>query len=429
MTLHELKQDMEGCARCSHCKWVPHLQIKSWRYAKVCPSVDRYHFHSYSGGGKMNMANSYVDGRSELSDTVAQVVYRCQLCGACQVSCQCYRDDIDLADVLLAFRSTCVEQGYVLPEHLEMIESMKREDNTLYMKKADRGKWADGLDLIDINTARAETLFHAGCRYSYDEDLRDIVRSTAMLFRSSGVRLGIAGKDEACCGGRAYQMGFKTRLTDYADDFIGRVKASGARTVVVMCSDCNGAFKHHYARAGKKLEHVEILHISEYLQRLVREGRVAFKRAVPMKITYHDPCNLGRMGEPGIPWQGEYRRLEPHIFAPVPEKPMYIGLQGCYEPPREILKAIPGIELIEMERNRINSWCCGAGAGALEAYEDFAAFSAAERIDEARSTGAEALVTACPWCERNFKDTLKKTGQAMGVYDIMELVDLAMGGE
>ena len=131
MSLAGLKRDMEGCSRCSHCKWTPHLQIKSWRFAKGCPSVDRYNFHAYSGGGKLSMANSILDQRSELTDAVAEVVYRCQLCGACQVACQAYRDDIDLADVLLEFRATCVQEGFVLPEHLDIIESMKREDNTL----------------------------------------------------------------------------------------------------------------------------------------------------------------------------------------------------------------------------------------------------------------------------------------------------------
>src|SRR4030042_1976609 len=191
--LATLKSDMEGCSRCSHCKWVPMAQIKSWRFAKICPSVDRYNFHAYSGGGKLIASNSILEGRSEVTDPVMEIVYRCQLCGACQVSCQAYRDDIDLADVLLALRAKCVTEGYVLPEHLLMIESMKKEDNTLGLLKADRGVWAKDLDLIDINTQKVEVLFHAGCRYSYDEDLRSSVRNWVRLFRNAGVDLGAAG--------------------------------------------------------------------------------------------------------------------------------------------------------------------------------------------------------------------------------------------
>jgi Fe-S oxidoreductase len=421
MNLQELKSDMEGCARCSHCKWVPHLQIKSWRYAKVCPSVDRYHFHGYSGGGKMNIGNSYLDGRSQLSDTIAQVIYRCQLCGACQVSCQCYRDDIDLADVLLAIRSTCVEQGYVLPEHLEMIESMKREDNTMYMLKADRGKWSDGLDLIDINQEKADVLFHAGCRYSYDEDLRDIVRGTAMLLKDAGVRVGIAGQDEACCGGRAYEIGYQGEMKNYAEDMVSRVKASGAHTLVTPCSDCYYTFKYLYPKNGIDLG-INVLHATEYVDTLINEGRIHPQHPIPLIVTYHDPCHLGRRGEiyKGG-WQGDNKLTRPSRLKQT-------GKLGIFDAPRNIIKSIPGIELIEMERIREFSWCCGAGGGVLEAEPEFATWTARERLEEAAATGAAVLVTACPWCERVFKDAIKETGSPLKIMDVMELLNLSQGG-
>lgn len=430
MSLQDYHYEMSHCHRCSYCKFIPYQTMQSHRFAYGCPSIALRNFHAYSAGGRVIMSHAIVTGRlPEITETMENVVYECSMCGACQTKCRTYNYNLNPMEVMQELRTHFVEQGNIKPEHSMIIENLKKEDNVFGEPKEKRGAWAEGLEVKDINKEKADVFFHAGCRISYDEEFWPVARAAIQIMRKAGADVGIAGKDEACCGGRAYQMGFKTKLTDYADDFIGRVKASGASKVVVMCSDCNGAFKHHYARAGKKPENVEILHISEYLGRLVQEGRIAFKHKVPMKVTYHDPCNLGRMGEPGIPWQGEYKRLEPHIFAPVPEKPMQIGLHGCYEPPREVLKAIPGIELIEMERNRINSWCCGAGAGALEAYEDFATFAATERIDEAKSTGAQALVTACPWCERNFKDTLKKTGQDMRVYDIMELVNMAMGGD
>ncbi len=421
MTLQELKRDMDGCARCSNCKWVPHLRIQSWRYANVCPSVDRYNFHCYSGGGKMNMANSYVEKRSELNDAVAQVVYRCQLCGACQVSCQVNRDDIDLSDVFLAFRSTCVEQGFVLAEHLDMIESMKHEDNTMYMKKADRGKWADGLDLIDINKEKAEVLFHAGCRYSYDEDLREIVRGTATLLKSSGVHFGIAGRDEACCGGRAFEIGYQGEMKNYAEDMAGRVKASGAHTLVTPCSDCYYTFKYLYPKNGLDLG-VKVLHVTEYTDRLLKEGRLYSANPIPLKVTYHDPCHLGRRGEiyKG-PWVGEDKLMRSSRFKQT-------GRLGIFDPPRAILKSIPGIELVEMERIREYSWCCGAGGGVLEAEPEYAIWTAKERLDEAAATGAAALVTACPWCERVFKDAVKESGSSLQVLDVIELLSKSLKG-
>ena len=150
MALQDMERDMAGCSRCSSCKWIPQNQVKSWRFAAGCPSIARFNFHAYSGSGKMITGLSLLQGRSELNDDVAEIVYRCQLCGSCQVSCQVYRDDIDLSDVLLELRARCVEDGHLLVEHMQMLESMKKEDNPLGMPKAERGDWMEGLDLPDI---------------------------------------------------------------------------------------------------------------------------------------------------------------------------------------------------------------------------------------------------------------------------------------
>ncbi len=418
--LKDLQRDMQGCSRCSNCKWVPHLQIKSWRYAKVCPSVDRFHFHAYAGSGKMIIANSLLEGRSELTDVISDVVYRCQLCGACQVSCQAYRDDIDLADVLLGLRAQCVQEGFVLPEHLEMIESMKREDNTLGLLKVDRGQWAEGLDIPDINTTRVEVLFHAGCRFSYDEDLTGVARAAVGLLREAGVDVGIAGRDEACCGGRAYEIGYQGEMPSYAEDMASRVRASGARTLVTPCSDCYYTFKYLYPKNNLDLG-VEVLHLTEYLARLLADGTIKPRKKLPLKVTYHDPCHLGRRGESYKPWHGDDKLKRPVRFKQT-------GKQGVFEAPRTILRAIEGLELVEMERIREYSWCCGAGGGVLEADPDFAAWTATERLAEATATGAEAIVSACPWCERVFRDTLANNGNQLKVFDVMELLSMSLGG-
>jgi Fe-S oxidoreductase len=121
------------------------------------------------------------------------------------------------------------------------------------------------------------------------------------------------------------------------------------------------------------------------------------QKDVPMKVTYHDPCHLGRHLSPGV-----------------------------YEPPRSILKSLPGIELVEMDRNRENAWCCGAGSGVKEANSNLALWTANERLKEAKAAGAEALVTNCPWCERNFKDAIKEYGGEMEIYDIAEITRKAI---
>jgi Fe-S oxidoreductase len=422
MALQDYTNDMFGCSRCSLCKWIPQNQVKSWRFAKGCPSMDRYHFHAYSGSGRMIMGMSMLDGRSELGDAVAEIIYKCQLCGACQVACMAVRDDIDIADVLLEERTRCVEEGFLLPEHMEFIESMKREDNTLGMLKADRGNWAKGLDIPDINLERVEVLFHAGCRYSYDEDLMETVRNAVALLKKGGVKAGIAGRDEACCGGRAYETGYQGEMKKYADDMAGRVKASGAAMLVTPCADCYYTFKYLYPRNGMSLN-VEVLHITELADRLLRAGAIKPKKTIPMKVTYHDPCHLGRRGEAYRGgWSGENKLDRPIRFK-------QSGERGVFEPPRNIIRSIPGIEFTEMERIREWSYCCGAGGGVLEAFPEFAGWTARERMEEAASTGAEALVTACPWCVRLFQDTIREMGNPLKVIDVTELLMRSLGGK
>ena len=287
--------------------------------------------------------------------------------------------------------------------------------------KAKRGDWAEGLDIKDINKEQVEVLFHAGCRYSYDPDLRETVRSAISLLHRAGVDVGIAGRDESCCGGRAYELGFRGEAANFADDMVSRVKASGAKILVTACSDCFATYRYIYSRMNKTLD-VEVLHISQFLERLVQEKKLTFKKEIPLNVTYHDPCHLGRMGEPFTSdWLHESKLKRPLAMKRQ-------GWFGIYDPPRNVLKAIPGIELTEMERIREWSWCCGAGGGVLEAYSDLAEDTAKERLDEAKSTGAEALVTACPWCLRKFKDTVAQTGEKIKIYDLIDLALMSVEG-
>ena len=419
MALSDYKRDMEGCSRCSSCKWVPFNQIKSWRFAKNCPSICRYNFHAYSGSGKMIIGNSILEGRSELNDAVTEIIFRCQLCGACDAACKVYRDDIDLTEVLLELRAHCIEEGQLLVEHMAVIDALKREDNVLGEPKAKRGEWADGLPLKDINTEQCEVIFHAGCRYCYDPDLRDTVRGQVQLLLAAGVDVGIAGAEESCCGGRAYELGYRGEAENYADDLLSRVKASGAEILVTGCADGYAHLRYLYPRMGKELP-CEVLHITQYAERLIEQGKLRLSREVPLLVTYHDPCHLGRMSEPFMTdWK------EDKLQRPMSLKRS--GRKGVFDTPRNIIASIPGLELAEMERIREYAWCCGAGGGVLEAFPDFAAWTAAERLEEAAATGAEALVTACPWCERVFRDAAAESGMELPVYDLVDLALISAG--
>jgi len=173
--------------------------------------------------------------------------------------------------------------------------------------------------------------------------------------------------------------------------------------VVTACADCYYAFKHLYSEIGGQFE---VLHVVEYLDRLIKENRLKLSKPMKMKVTYHDPCHIGR-------------RDNDRIY--VPGK----AIMGLYEQPRNIIRAMPGLEFVEMFRIKEYAWCCGVGGGVKEAYPDFSLWTAIERVKEAEAVGAQAIVTACPWCERALLDAVRESGSRLGIYDIIELIGMA----
>jgi Fe-S oxidoreductase len=424
MALEDYRGNMQRCTRCSYCKWVLWDHLKSWRFAKGCPSIGYNNFQSYSAGGRLAVALSLLDGMINYTDGVLDIVYQCQMCGACDVACKICRYDMEPLATLHELRARLVEDGQLLPMHMFIIDNLKKEDTMIAGKvKADRGKWAEGLNIKDLTKEKAEVAFHAGCRLSYDEELSKVAKAAVTLFKNAGVDIGIMGKEENCCGGRAYEIGYKGEFSKYATNNIEAWINAGVKTVVTSCSDGYWAFKRLYPEMGCK---IEVLHTVELIERLIKEGKLKFTKTIPKRVTYHDPCHLGRQGEPYVPWKGVEKRIYGQMLVHEPKKPRYNGANGIYDPPRTIINSIPGLELVEMERIRENAWCCGAGGGVIDAYPDLCSWTVTERMEEARATGAEAIVTACPWCERNFIDAIEKSDIKMKVYDIMEVVQQAI---
>jgi Fe-S oxidoreductase len=389
------------CVKCAGCTY----GYEDADFDVVCPIYKKFNFFTYSLGGISQLARAAFEGRMGLTESASEVLYCCTTCGACGEMCALvnWRDILELQH---EFRARFVEVGQVPFAHMFTIEGLKKDDNMLQKPKADRGKWAEGLDVKDITKESAEVYYHAGCRYCFDEELWPAARSTVNLLKKAGVEVGIAGKDENCCGGRAYELGYRGEFIKYAESNIEMLRTAGIKTLVTSCSDGYYAFKVLYDMAGKKGD-LEVFHITEYLAQLIKEGRLKLTSNVPLTVTYHDPCHLGRKVEPWILQEG-------------------ITAGEIYQPPRYVLNSIPGLELVEMKRSKGNGWCCGAGGGIIDVHPDFAQWVAQERIDEAKSTGAEAMVTACPWCNRNFRDTLGESKEEFKVYDIVELVEQAL---
>jgi Fe-S oxidoreductase len=423
MALEDYRNDMEMCCRCSICKFVPMEKIKGTQHSYVCPSIARYEYHTYSGGGRMAVGSAIVDERLDLSDKLIEVVYNCQMCGACDVSCK-YAMDMEVLEPINELRIKCVEEGKTLPALDKLVNSMKKQGTMVPGAKAKRGAWAEGLNIKDATRQKAKVMYYAGCRTCYDKDLWKVAQASVKLLQKAGVDFGIAGDNEICCGGRAYHMGYREDFLKQAAKTMEMIRQSGVATLVTGCSECYHAFKVLYDKFNLK-GRLEVLHITEYLDRLIKDGKIKPARKVNIKVTYHDPCHLGRQGEPYLHWKGKEIR-DDHTRLFDPPKEFRRGTNGVYEPPRNVLKSIPGLNLVEMTRIKEYAWCCGAGGGVKESNPDFAEWTASQRISEAESTGAEALVSACPGCEQSFKDAIKTGGSRLKVYDIVELLEKAV---
>lgn len=415
MNLSDFKPMQERCSNCSYCKFIPFDKVQSARFADGCPAVAYHNFNTYSARGRFQLGLALVNGEQPVGDATAQIIHSCLSCGACDVSCKICRYNLEPLEHNIALKEEAVRQAGPLGRQTEMLASLEAEHTLLAgQKAAQRGEWARGLEF----SAQPEALYFPGCKYSYDPALRQTARTGAELLLKAGVKLGYLGENDACCGGRLWQMGMSGAFDAQAERMIGRIRECGAAAIVTPCSDCYHAFKRLYAKAGLE---VQVLHIVEYLDKLIAEGRMTFSKEQPITVTYHDPCHLGRQGESYLPWAGQEKKILNQVHTWEPRRPRYNGAYGIYDAPRRILEALPGVKLVEMERIREYSWCCGAGGGCSETDPEFSRWTAAERIEEARATGAEVLVTACPWCKSNFN-----TAGGIKVEDILDLVARAM---
>ena len=424
MALEDFRADAMRCTRCAYCKWIPFDLIKSARFAKGCPSMEAGKFHSYSAGGRLVTALSLMDGRSTVTEKVKDSVFKCNLCGQCDVSCKMCRYDMEPLEAMRELRATLVKDGHTLPRLDSVIEHLQSDFNMVDQPSEKRGEWAEELQVKDLSKEKAEFVFHAGCRYSFDGNLAHVARTCVRVLQQAGVDFGIFGRKERCCAGRAYDMGYRDDFQTSAQSTLKMWTRAGVKSVITPCAECFHTFRRKYAaRAGSE---IKVIHIVQLADDFIKKGALKLTRRLDLKVAYHDPCHLGRQGEPYVPWNGKAKKIFGQAVCYEPPRPRYNGAFGIYQPPRDVLKAIPGLELVEMERAKEAAWCCGAGGGACDAYPEFSRATAIERLEEAQSTGADAVVSACPWCERNFAEAANAGPLKLKVFDVMELVSQAL---
>lgn len=422
--LKELEADMRKCFRCSLCKTVPLPTVLDARFADGCPCSHLYHFHGYSGSGKSFMALSLLDGRIEVDKDLADIVFACTACGLCDVSCK-FIMEAERHSINMALREHVVEQGFGPAAYEPMLENLRRHghpDGAVHDPALD---WAKRMG-VKMMPEKAPVLLLTGCQRCSDPLAWEAARKSALLLKRAGVDFMLMPEGEACCGLPAYWTGHREDFTERAERLTRSLDATGVERVVTVSGSCLGALRSkypEYSRAPK----AEVLHITELLDQLIEQGKLRLPNPVNRKVTYHDPCYLGRQSEPPIVWEGEHKVTRGCMTYTEPPKPINRGVNGVYDPPRRVLQAIKGLEFVEMHRIREYSYCCGGGGGAPLAYPELARAAALDRIAEARDVGAEALVTACHHCRANLSKSQGSDAVAMPVIDIIDLVCEAEG--
>jgi len=415
MRLEDYAHDAVACIRCANCKWIDQNYTRSHRFSKVCPINVRYGFDAYSGGGMLTIARAMLEGRLEFTPRLLDIVYKCTLCGACDVRCK-RNLDIEVLLTVEALRSKVVQEGYgPLEPHKTITQKVKQTGNRYGSPNKKRLSWLpEGV----TPGQKADVLYFVGCNSSFVQV--EIALAAAKILKASGIPFTVL-PDEWCCGQPLLTTGQEEAARGIVEHNIKAIEVSGASTVIASCAECYQTLKVKYPRfLDKKTEDMsfKVLHITEYAGQLVKSGALKLGGRANLKVTYHDPCHLGRLSEAWKPWHGVFGKFS----IPDPPREMRRGTFGIYDPPRELLRSIPGLEIVEMERAKDQAWCCGAGGAVKDAFRDFALWTARDRLEEANLTGAEAIVSSCPWCEENLKDATGDNGKGMQIYDIVQLV-------
>jgi Fe-S oxidoreductase len=324
-----------------------------------------------------------------MTEVENEEIWRCTTCGTCPERCP---RDVQQIDSGVALRRIATEFG-VFPENVKPVRAVSGNlstvGNPLGEERETRGDWAKDLSVKPF-TEEMEVLYFTGCYLSYDRRLQKVAAATAKILNKAEVNFGILGSKENCCGESIRKAGDEELFKKLAKENIKTFVDHGVKKVVVSSPHCYHTFKNEYPEF---MVHFEVVHINQLVAELIKQGRLELTGELPKKVTYHDPCYLGRHND-------------------------------IYEEPRDILKAIPGLELSELPDARETSLCCGGGGGRIwmdtpkgERFSDI-------RIDQAVELGAEVLATSCPYCITNFEDSRAALADdtVLEIKDITELL-------
>jgi heterodisulfide reductase subunit D len=320
-----------------------------------------------------------------------ETVFGCTLCGRCEETCPV---KIPLRHIWISLREDMTDSGSSPAKTGMILENLKESHNVFNENNEERAEWVEDLDDPPDHgylKKTADVVYFTGCVSSYFPLAQKIPIGIVKIFEALDVDFTLLGEDEWCCGFPLLGAGMGHEAESIISHNMDAVRKRNARTVVFACPSCYQMWREHYPKE------FELLHVTEYLDRLFKEKKPDLN-TTKLKVTYHDPCDLGRGG-------------------------------GVYDAPRELIKALPGVEFVELPNNRENCVCCGGG-GNLEMIDpDLSAKISGSKLDEVLATGADAVVTACQQCVRTMTGHVRRNKLKVRVLDVTELIAEALEDE
>jgi Fe-S oxidoreductase len=315
-----------------------------------------------------------------------EVIYACTTCGQCVIRCP---REVKIIDNVRGMRSMLASVGTIPGSYRPVIGGLHSQGNPWSGEREKRTEWMQGLDVPQFDEGKEYFLFIC-CTSCYDVRSQAIARSVAQLLTMAEVSFGVIGKEESCCGEAVRKIGDEEAFAKLAQQNISLLSEKGVRRIIATSPHSVYTYKNEYPELGGEFE---IIHHTEILAQLIKEGRLKPKKRPNGRVTYHDPCYLGRHN-------------------------------GIYDAPREILEAVCGDEFVELDRIRTNSLCCGGGGGRIwmetAAGERFGDL----RIEEALGKEAATLATACPYCVIMLESSCKTMAkdEVLAIKDVSEVL-------
>lgn len=403
--LASLYDHLMMCTHCGNCKVFYEYRPEVNLSAPNCLSGEYFYFDSYTASrGKNAVLKGVLSGRIPFDEKAAHVIFACTTCMACREMCE-----TDVKDWLNRLFETARREAWKnnigVPAGIKKwSEHIKVEHNPYLEKHADRFAWLPA-DIRSSLPKKAEYVYFVGCTASYRQ--KNIALATVELFRKLGIDFTIAvdGDGEWCCGSPALRTGQWDTAKELAEHNAQVLDKYGDK-VITTCAGCFRTLIQDYQKEAPEGYkdvlgidfNMPVIHTMQLLAELIDKGEVEFQELPEFAgkvFVYHDPCHLGR-----------------HV--------------GVYDEPRKVLNSFKGIKVVEAERSRQWSWCCGAGGGVRSGFPDFSLWASKVRLEEFKELGAEIVTSACPFCWRNLDDASKMFSFNLPVYDLAEIAAKAV---